>query len=54
MHGLMMNRPLSVIEILSFAAEIHGNREIVSVRTEGDWEGWTRYFLEAVSTIAEK
>ncbi len=36
MHGLMMNRPLSVIEILSFAAEIHGNREIVSVRTEGD------------------
>jgi len=36
MHGLMMNRPLSVIEILSFAAEAHAGGEIVSVRTEGD------------------
>ena len=27
-------------------------RRLASVRTEGDWEGWTRYFLEAVSTIA--
>jgi len=36
MHGLMMNRPLSVIEVLKFAAEIHAEGEIVSVRTEGD------------------
>ncbi|GGB87977.1 long-chain-fatty-acid--CoA ligase [Marivita lacus] len=36
MHGLMMNRPLSVIELLRYAAEIHGAGEIVSVRTEGD------------------
>ena len=36
MHGMMMNRPLSIIEILSFAAEVHGEAEIVSVRTEGD------------------
>ena len=36
MRGLMMNRPLSIIEILSFAAEIHEDGEIVSVRTEGD------------------
>jgi len=33
---MMMNRPLSVIEVLRYAAEIHGSGEIVSVRTEGD------------------
>jgi len=36
MHAMMMNRPLSVIEVLRYAAEIHGSGEIVSVRTEGD------------------
>lgn len=36
MLGQMMNRPLSIIEILKFAADIHGAQEIVSVRTEGD------------------
>jgi Fic family protein len=24
------------------------------VRTEGDWEGWTRYFLEGVASVAEE
>lgn len=36
MHAMMMNRPLSVIEVLRYAAESHGSGEIVSVRTEGD------------------
>lgn len=36
MHAMMMNRPLSVIEVLRYAAENHGSGEIVSVRTEGD------------------
>jgi fatty-acyl-CoA synthase len=36
MQGLMMNRPLAVIELLRYAAEIHTHEEIVSVRTEGD------------------
>jgi fatty-acyl-CoA synthase len=36
MLGQMMNRPLSIIEILRFASEIHTDGEIVSVRTEGD------------------
>lgn len=27
-------------------------RRLAAVRTEGDWEGWICYFLEAVSTIA--
>jgi Fic family protein len=29
-------------------------RRLAAVRTEGDWEGWTCYFLEAVSTIARE
>lgn len=29
-------------------------RRLAAVRTDGDWEGWTRYFLEAVSTIADE
>jgi acyl-CoA synthetase (AMP-forming)/AMP-acid ligase II len=36
MLGQMMHRPLSVIEILKFAAESHRSAEIASVRTEGD------------------
>ncbi|MEC7763508.1 MAG: AMP-binding protein, partial [Pseudomonadota bacterium] len=36
MQGMMMNRPLSIISILEYAAEAHPNAGIVSVRTEGD------------------
>lgn len=36
MLGQMMHRPLSIIEILRFAAESHKTAEVVSVRTEGD------------------
>ena len=36
MQGMMMNRPLSIISILDYAAEAHPNAGMVSVRTEGD------------------
>ena len=36
MQSMMMNRPLSIIEILRYAAEAHPGAGIVSVRTEGD------------------
>ncbi|SMX44285.1 long-chain-fatty-acid--CoA ligase [Actibacterium lipolyticum] len=36
MQGMMMNRPLSIIDILRYASETHPRGEIVSVRTEGD------------------
>ncbi len=36
MQGQMMHVPLSIIEILRFAAESHPGAGIVSVRTEGD------------------
>lgn len=36
MLGTMMHRPLSIIEILEYAAQVHAAGELVSVRTEGD------------------
>ncbi|MGB0499502.1 MAG: AMP-binding protein, partial [Rubricella sp.] len=36
MEGMMMARPLRIADILTYAAEIHPDGEIVSVRTEGD------------------
>lgn len=35
MQGLMMNRPMRVNDILSFAAEVHGESEVISVTVEG-------------------
>ncbi len=36
MLGQMMQRDLSIVEILKFAAENHSDSEVVSLRTEGD------------------
>ena len=36
MHGMMMTRPLSIIEILRYAAGSHPGAEVVSARVEGD------------------
>lgn len=35
MQGLMMNRPLRIADILSYAAEVHQHAEIVSATVEG-------------------
>lgn len=35
MQGLMMNRPMRVNDILTFAAEVYGDVEVVSVAVEG-------------------
>ncbi len=36
MLGMMMQRPLLISDILTYAAEAHGRSEIISVRCEGD------------------
>ena len=36
MQGLMMNRPLKISDIITFASENYPNIEVVSVRSEGD------------------
>ncbi|WP_372892827.1 long-chain-fatty-acid--CoA ligase [Rhodosalinus sp.] len=41
MQGMMMHRPLAIIDILKFAAETHRTGEIVSRRVEGDLHRYT-------------
>ncbi|MFP4451385.1 MAG: long-chain-fatty-acid--CoA ligase [Rhodosalinus sp.] len=41
MQGMMMHRPLAIIDILKFAAESHRTGEIVSRRVEGDLHRYT-------------
>ncbi|MEM8854973.1 MAG: long-chain fatty acid--CoA ligase [Pseudomonadota bacterium] len=36
MKGMMMHRPLKIADILEFAAEVHGEAEVISARHEGD------------------
>ena len=35
MHGMMMNRPLRIADILTFAEDVHGSAGIVSATVEG-------------------
>lgn len=51
MQGLMMNRPLSIIDILAYAAEAHPDEGIVSVRTEGDIHRAT--YRETLGRVAQ-
>ncbi|MFP4327118.1 MAG: long-chain-fatty-acid--CoA ligase [Paracoccaceae bacterium] len=51
MKSMMMNRPLAVIDILRYAAEVHGEGEIVSRRTEGDIHHYT--YAEAFRRAAQ-
>ena len=51
MQGLMMNRPLSIIDILTYAAEAHPAEGIVSARTEGDIHRET--YPEALARVSQ-
>lgn len=51
MLGQMMHRPLLISEILSYAADMHPNGEIVSVRTEGDIHRQT--YAETAKRVAQ-
>ncbi|PLS20388.1 long-chain fatty acid--CoA ligase [Neptunicoccus cionae] len=62
MQGLMMNRPMRVNDILTFAAEVHGDSEVVSVTVEGGThrtnyraiEGRTRQVAKALMKLGVK
>ncbi|MFZ5964000.1 long-chain-fatty-acid--CoA ligase [Thalassococcus sp. BH17M4-6] len=51
MLGMMMNQPLSIIEILRYASGAHPGAEVVSVRTEGDMHRET--YAEAYARAAQ-
>ncbi|WP_346908707.1 long-chain-fatty-acid--CoA ligase [uncultured Roseibium sp.] len=51
MHGMMMNRPLRIADILTFAEDVHGSAEIVSATVEG---GIHRYTYKDAALRARK
>jgi len=50
----LLNRPLLYLSLFFKRHRQEYYRRLGAVRTEGDWEGWIRFFLEAVSTIADE
>lgn len=52
--GGLLSAPLLYLSLFFKRHREEYYRRLVAVRTEGDWEGWTRYFLEAISTISNE
>lgn len=51
-HWNLLPEPLLYLSLFFKRHRTEYYRRLAAVRTEGDWEGWNLYFLEAVSTIA--
>jgi Fic family protein len=51
-HWKLLSAPLLYLSLYFKRNRDEYYRRLGAIRTEGDWEGWTRYFLEAVRTIA--
>lgn len=51
-HWGLLPAPLLYLSLFFKRHRDEYYRRLTAVRTDGDWEGWTRYFLEAVGTIA--
>lgn len=51
-HYRLLSAPLLYLSLFFKRHRDEYYQRLVAVRTEGDWEGWTRYFLDAVATIA--
>ncbi len=53
-HWQLLPVPLLYLSLFFKRHRTEYYKRLAAVRTEGDWEGWTRYFLEGVSTIAKE
>jgi len=51
-HWSLLPAPLLYLSLFFKRYRDEYYRRLAAVRTEGDWEGWTSYFLEAVAAIA--
>jgi Fic family protein len=50
----LLSQPLLYLSLFFKRRREDYYRALSRVRTEGDWEGWTAFFLEGVGTIAEE
>lgn len=51
-HWRLLCEPLLYLSLFFKRHRDEYYRRLASVRTDGDWEGWTKYFLEAVAAMA--
>jgi Fic family protein len=50
----LLSQPLLYLSLFFKRNRVEYYRLLNAVRTEGDWEGWIRFFLEGVATIAKE
>ena len=53
-HFRVLSSPLLYLSLFFKRHRNEYYRRLSAVRTDGDWEGWIAFFLEAVATIAEE
>jgi Fic family protein len=53
-HWKLLPAPLLYLSLYFKRHRAEYYRRLDAVRREGDWEGWTTFFLDGVSTIAEE
>ena len=53
-HWNMLASPLLYLSLFFKRHQDEYYRRLNAVRTEGDWEGWTDFFLDGVATIADE
>lgn len=53
-HWRLLRAPLLYLSLFFKCHRDEYYRRIDSVRSEGDWEGWTDFFLDGVATIADE
>lgn len=53
-HWGLLSRPLLYLSLFLKTHRQEYYRRLSAVRTDGDWEGWTAYFLEGVAVVAEE
>ena len=53
-HWRLQKAPLLYLSLFFKRHREEYYRRLTAVRTEGDWEGWTDFFLDGVATIADE
>jgi Fic family protein len=53
-HWGLLSQPVLYLSLFFKTSRDEYYRRLGAVRTDGDWEGWTRYFLSGVADIARE
>jgi len=53
-HWSLLPEPLLYLSLYFRTHRSEYYRRLAAVRAEGDWEGWTRFFLEGVASVADE